>query len=68
MAVGFFTHGIKFTLPHPPIPQRTILLLCAVIKKAWQLLEENPSDNFLLHTADEDSITQMMVEIIENRL
>lgn len=68
MAVGFFTHGIEFTLPHPPIPQRTILLLCAVIKKAWQLLEENPPDNFLLHTADEDSITHMMVEIIENRL
>lgn len=68
MAVGFFTHGIEFTLPHPPIPQRTILLLCAVIKKAWQLLEEKPPANFLIHSEDEDTITQVMVEIIENRL
>ena len=42
MAVGFFTHGIEYTLPHPQIQQRTILLLCKVIKRAWQLLEEMP--------------------------
>ena len=68
MAVGFFTHGIEFTLPHPRIPQRTILLLCKVIKRAWQLLEEKPPRNFVLHSAGEDTITQVLVEIIENRL
>jgi hypothetical protein len=68
MAVGFFTHGIEYTLPHPQIPQRTVLLLCKVIKRAWQLLEEKPPANFLLHSADEDTITQVLVEIIENRL
>ncbi len=68
MAVGFFTQGIEFTLPHPPIPQRTILLLCNVIRRAWQLLVENPPANFHLHSADEDTITQVMVEIIENSL
>lgn len=68
MAVGFFTHGIDFTLPHPEIPQRTILLLCNVIKKAWQLLEENPPSGFSLDSAYEDTITQMLVEIIENIL
>jgi hypothetical protein len=68
MAIGFFTHGIEFTLPHPQIPQRTILLLCKVIKRAWQLLEEKPPANFLSHSADEDTITQVLVEIIENRL
>ena len=68
MAVGFFTHGIEYTLPHPQIPQRTILLLCKVIKMAWQLLEEMPPSDFILQTADEDTITQVLVEIIENRL
>lgn len=68
MAIGFFTRGIEFTLPHPPIPQRTILLICKVIKRAWQLLLENPPDKFVLHSEYEDTITQVMVEIIENRL
>ena len=68
MAVGFFTHGIEYTLPHPQIPQRTVLLLCKVIKRAWQLLEEMPPSNFILQSANEDTITQVLVEIIENRL
>lgn len=68
MAIGFFTQGIEFTLPHPPIPQRTILLLCTVIRRAWQLLVENPPADFNLHSANEDTITQVLVEIIENRL
>ena len=68
MAVGFFTHGIEFTLPHPKIPQRTILLLCKIIKRAWQLLQDEPPSNFILQSADEDSITQVLTEIIENRL
>ena len=68
MAVGLFTHSIKYTLPRRRIPQRTILLLCRVIKRAWQLLEEEPPVNFILHSADEDTITQVLLEIIENRL
>lgn len=68
MAVGFFTHGIEYSLPHPLIPQRTFLLICIVIRRAWRLLEEEPPANFLLHSADEDTITQVLVEIIENRL
>lgn len=68
MAVGFFTHGIEYTLPHPRIPQRTILLLCTVIKRGWQLLEEKPPSGFKFQFSDEDTITQLLVEIIENRL
>ncbi len=68
MAVGLFTHGIEYTLPHPQIPQRTVLLLCKVITRAWQLLEEMPPSNFILQSADEDTITRVLVEIIENRL
>lgn len=68
MAVGFFTQGITFTLPHPKIPQRTILLLCKAIEKAWQLLEQSPPKNFVMETADEDSITRVLVDILEGRL
>ena len=68
MAVGFFTHGIEYKLPHPPIPKRTILLICRVIKRAWQLLEEIPPSGFVLHSADEDTITRVLVWVIENRL
>jgi hypothetical protein len=69
MAVGFFTHGIEYTLPHPKIPQRIVLILCKVIKRAWQLLEERPPSNFILQSANEDTITQVLVdEIIESRL
>lgn len=68
MAIGFFTHGIEFILPHPPVQQRTILLLCKVIRQAWQLLTERPPADFGLHAADEDTITQVLAEIIENRL
>lgn len=69
MAVGFFTQGIEYTLPHPKIPQRTVLLLCKVIKRAWHLLEEMPPSGFIFQSADEDTITQVLVdEIIESRL
>ena len=67
MAVGFFTQSIEYTLPHLQIPKRTVLLLCGVIKKAWQLLEEMPPTDFILQSADEDTITQMLVEIIGAR-
>ena len=68
MPVGFFTHGIEYTLPHPRIPQRTILLLTMVIKRAWCLLEEEPPDGFTIQSADEKTITRLLVQIIENRL
>ena len=68
MTEGFFTEGIEFTLPHPPIPQRTILLLCKVIRRAWGILGTTPPTGFVLHSADEDKITLELVDIIENRL
>src|SRR5208337_4517770 len=68
MGVGFFTNGVDFEFPHPRIPQRVVLLICNVIKKAWQLLEEMPPSGFVLQSANEDKITQMLVEVIENRL
>jgi hypothetical protein len=69
MTVGFFTQGVDFILPHPQIPPQTIFLICKVIKRAWQILEKTPPSNFIIQSADEDTITQVLVdEIIENRL
>lgn len=68
MSTGFFTQGVEYALPHPQIPERTILLIAKVIKKAWQLLEEGLVSGFYMQTADEDTITLLLVEIIENRL
>lgn len=68
MAVGFFTHGIEFTLPHPPIHLRTVILICKVVERAWQLLKENPPSGFFLQSERENAITRELVEIIENRL
>lgn len=68
MSIGFFTQGVEYALPHPHIPERTILLVAKVIKKAWQLLEEDIVSGFNIKTADEDTITLLLVEIIEDRL
>ncbi len=68
MPIGFFTHGVDYTLPHPKIPQRTVLLISKVIRSAWQLLAEKPVSGFHMRSADEDTITQVLVEIIENIL
>ena len=68
MAVGFFTQGVDYHLPHPRISRRTTLLICEVFKKAWQMLKDNPPPNFELPIENEDTITQILVEIIENRI
>lgn len=68
MAVGFFTQGITFELPHPPIPRRIILLVSKVIRRAWELLAIAPPTGFVLATASEDAITAELVDVIENRL
>jgi hypothetical protein len=69
MEIGFFTRGVQHSsLPHPQIDQRIVLLICKVIKKAWQLLEEEPPSGFNIQSADEKKITQLLVEIIENVL
>jgi hypothetical protein len=68
MPIGFFTHGLEYILPHPQIPQRTVLLISKVIERAWQLLGEKPLPGFHMQSADEDTITHLLVEIIENIL
>jgi len=68
MPVGFFTEGIEFSLPHPPINERVILLVCKVLRAAWQLLEQNPPPGFKFHSENEDTITENLVGVIESRL
>ena len=59
MPIGFFTRGVEYTLPHRQIDQRIILLICTVIRRAWQVLEEQPPCGFDMQSADEDTITDL---------
>jgi len=65
---GFFTQGVPFELPHPPIPLRLILIVHAVVELGLQLLREHPPPDFALGLADEDTITRQLHWVIENRL
>lgn len=68
MPVGFFTEGVDFELPHPAIDERTILIVYNVFEFAWALLKKFPPMNFDMGTADEDTITRALIEIIEGCL
>lgn len=65
---GFFTQGVVFELPHPPIPLRLILIVRDVIEFGLQLLRESPPAGFLLGVAEERDITRQLEWIIVNRL
>jgi hypothetical protein len=68
MPVGFFTKGINYSLPHPLIDDRVILLICAALARSWTLLIHDPPRGFDIDKADEDTITEQLVGIIESRL
>jgi hypothetical protein len=65
---GFFTRDVPFELPHPPIALRLILIVHAVVGRGLHLLCEHPPENFVLGTADEDTITRQLHWVIANRL
>jgi len=67
-APGFFTRGIRYELPHPPIDLRVILLVNATIAKAFDILRASPPAGFDLRNASEDEITRQLHSVIENRL
>jgi hypothetical protein len=67
-APGFFTRGVVFELPHPPIPLRLILIGHAVVERGLQLLRDDPPSGFALSLADEDAITLHLHWVIVNRL
>jgi len=65
---GFFTEGIRFELPHPPINARLIVIAHAVVERGLELLRSDPPEGFDLRTAEEDAITHQLQLVIENRL
>jgi hypothetical protein len=67
-ATGFFTGGITFELPHPPIDPRLILIVHGVVERGLELLRTDPPEGFDLRTAKEDAITFHLHWVIENRL
>jgi hypothetical protein len=65
---GFFTGGIRFDLPHPPISPRLIVIVHAVVERGLELLRNEPPDGFDLRSAKEDVITFQLQWVIENGL
>lgn len=65
---GFFTQGVTYELPHPPVDERTVLIVHAVIGCALELLRAEPPSGFDLATAKEDVVTVYLQQVIENRL
>lgn len=67
-APGFFTRGVTFSLPHPEIHLRLILIVHAVVARGLQLLREHPPLGFDFGSAQEDSVTFQLHWVIANRL
>lgn len=65
---GFFSDGINFQLPHPPLHESVLLVVHDAICCAFGLLRVAPPVGFNLATAPENSITQQLEWILENRL
>jgi hypothetical protein len=65
---GFFTQGVTYELPHPPVDERTVLIVHAVIGHALDLLRTEPPPGFDLATAKEDVVTVHLQHVVENRL
>lgn len=66
--LGFFTQGVTYELPHPPVDERTVLIIHAVIGRALDLLRTEPPPDFDLATAKEDIVTVHLQHVVENRL
>jgi hypothetical protein len=57
---GFFTQGVTYELPHPPLDERTVLIVHAVIGRALDLLRTEPPSDF--------DLAVHLQHVVENRL
>ena len=62
---GFFTDGIDYQLPHPPIDDAVLLITHDAICRGLELLRRS---GFVFGSAHEDDITRRLHSILENRL
>ena len=62
---GFFTEGIDYQLPHPPIDDAVLVITHNAICRGLELLR---GSGFALGTAHEDDVTRHLHSILENRL
>ena len=62
---GFFTDGIDYQLPHPPIDEAVLLIAHHAICRGLELLR---GSGFAIGTAHEDDVTRGLQSILENRL
>lgn len=67
-STGFFTGGVspeRYDLPHPRLGLAVILLIQAVLCRAFEVLRDQ---GFGLAEADEDTVTAALRAVIENNL
>lgn len=62
---GFFTGKIEYTYPHERLDIRIVLVVENAVRKAWEILKNEPPEGLCLPAATEKSITIALLNIIE---
>lgn len=68
MSLGVFQERSKLLPPHPPVPMAVLLVVEDAIKVAWSVVRKLSPSEFDLASADEDTITQKLHEVLEDDL
>ena len=68
MSLGVFQKKPKALLPHPPFSVAVLLVVEDAIKVAWSIIRKLPANEFDLASADEDTITQKLHEVLMDEL
>lgn len=68
MSLGVFQHKPKSLPPHPPVSSAVLLVVEDAIKVGWSIIRQLPANEFDLATADEDTITQKLHEVLMDEL
>ncbi|SMP65583.1 hypothetical protein SAMN06265222_109101 [Neorhodopirellula lusitana] len=68
MSLGVFEHRPKSLPPHPPVSIAVLLVVEDAIKVAWSIIRQLPANEFDLASADEDTITQKLHEVLIDEL
>ena len=65
MSLGIFTHSAALLQPpHSPISPAVFLIIEDAIRTAWAKIRKMKADEFDLASADEDTITQKLHEVL----
>jgi hypothetical protein len=68
VSLGVFHKTSKSRPPHPPVSIAVLLVVEDAIKVAWSIIKKLPVSEFDLASADEDTITQKLHEVLMDEL